>query len=83
MSNQTGKAAVETAIRPDAPRLTDESPFPMRSKYHGVPIGELPAWFLDLAVDWRVIREDYPQVIDYVNRNRGLIDTELEEDNRI
>jgi hypothetical protein len=63
--------------------LTDESPFPFGDKYGGKPMRDVPAWYLDLAVDWRCTRDRYPEVIDYVNRNRKALDAELKEQGRI
>jgi len=65
--------------------LTDTDPFPFRGSrtakhdFYGVRMQDVPAWYLDLCVDWRVIRERYPEIIDYVERNRVSIDAELEE----
>ena len=68
--------------RPATATLTDESFFPF-GKFAGAPMREVPAWYLDLAVDWRCTQDRYPEVIEYVERNRKTIDAELQEAGRI
>lgn len=57
--------------------LTDKSPMPF-GKYRGSYMGNLPAHYLDWlhGQSWL---EDWPDVLAYIERNRDVIDKELEE----
>jgi hypothetical protein len=55
--------------------LTDRDAMPF-GKYRGQPMERVPASYLDWlhGQDW--IRE-WPDVVDYIERNRDVIDSEL------
>ncbi len=54
--------------------MTPDSLFPCRfsRRYFGVPLDSVPVWYLRLAVEWRAVREQYPEVIVYVLEHVGL-----------
>jgi hypothetical protein len=58
--------------------LTDRDPFPTGKRFRGRPMEEVPAWYLDwfIGQPWA---EEYPQVREYVRRNRKALDLELTE----
>jgi len=59
--------------------LTDKSPCPVNGKYHDVPMEDVPARFLDWFRGQPHLLAKYPTVADYIQRNKKVIDWELED----
>ena len=61
--------------------LKDTDLFPF-GKNKGIPMEKVPASYLDWMIDqpWS---SKYPDVVEYVERNRKAIDMELKEQGRI
>ena len=63
--------------------LTDQDLCPVAGQYHGKPMEKVPASFLDWLDDQPWLSHKYPEVADYITRNRKAIDQELKEQGRI
>ena len=50
--------------------LDDNSPCPINGKYHGVPLGKVPASFLDWFLGQPHLVRKYPAVVEYCNNPR-------------
>lgn len=61
--------------------LKDSDPFPFGT-HKGKPMEKVPASYLDWVIDQSWINK-YPDIIEYVERNRKAIDMELKEQGRI
>ena len=59
--------------------LKDTDPCPVNGTQHGKPMQSVPATFLDWIVGTSWCKRKYPEVFDYVERNRKVIDKELKE----
>ncbi len=57
--------------------LTDKSPFPF-GKYKGQPMEKVPADYLDWLMGQPWI-DKWTAVVDYIERNRSIIDSELKD----
>lgn len=66
-----------TRKKRDKKMLQDKDPFPF-GKYRGVAMEKVPADYLDWVVGQTWI-DKWPAVVEYVERNRKLIDEELED----
>jgi Putative quorum-sensing-regulated virulence factor len=62
-------------------QLQDTDLFPF-GKYHGKKMEDVPADYLDFIHGQAWISK-YPAVLDYIERNRKVIDKELKEQGRI
>lgn len=58
--------------------LKDSDPFPF-GKYKGVPMRDVPASYFDWLRDWEGL-PNFPRVEAYMDRNKAIIDGELEAD---
>jgi hypothetical protein len=66
--------------------LTDQDPLPYGTKFRGKPMLKVPAWYLDytdetISAKKRLGKEvslDEESVLEYIERNRKVIDLELE-----
>ena len=61
--------------------LNDNDPFPFGT-HKGKPMEKVPATYLDWVQDQPWISK-WPDVVDYIERNRTAIDYELEEQGAI
>lgn len=61
--------------------ITDDYEFPF-GKYKGDKIGRVPADYLDW-LDGQAWIEKYPHIVDYIKRNRKVIDLELKRAGKI
>lgn len=59
-------------------QLNDESPCPIIGKYHNMPMGKVPAGYLDWFLGQKNLMEKYPAVLAYVEKNIKHIYYELE-----
>jgi len=59
--------------------LNDNSPCPVNGKHFGKRMEAVPASFLDWIVGQPWVDAKYPEVVRYVEKNRKVIDMELEE----
>ena len=64
-----------------AKKLTDKDRFPF-GIHKGKPMEKVPASYLDWVIDQSWISE-YPEIVEYIERNRKAIDMELKEQGRI
>ena len=58
-------------------KMNDGDPMPF-GRFHGEPIGKVPAWYLDNLRDANWL-DRYPAVAEYLERNAAAIDKELDE----
>lgn len=63
--------------------LTDKDRCPVSGEQFGKLMENVPAGFLDWLGDQPWAEKKYPEVVDYINRNRKVIDMELEEQGRM
>jgi hypothetical protein len=59
--------------------LTDKDPCPVQGQHFGKPMEKVPASFLDWMIDQPWASRKYPEVIEYIEKNRTAIDAELQE----
>lgn len=62
-------------------KLTDQDPFPY-GVHKDKPMEKVPASYLDWVIDQPWINK-WPEVVEYIERNRKAIDKELKEQGRI
>lgn len=60
--------------------LSDTSPCPVSGKYYNVPMGKVPAHFLDWFIGQPHLMWKYPLVMDYVARNKTAINQDLDRE---
>ena len=58
-------------------QMSDGDPMPF-GKFRDVPMGDVPAWYLDTLRDAEWL-DRYPAVAEYLERNAAAIDQELDE----
>ena len=61
-------------------KLLDSSPCPVSGKHTGKPMSAVPAAYLDWLVGQEHLCRKYPEVVEYVARNRHAIDEELDDE---
>lgn len=60
-------------------QLTDQSENPIPGKHYRIPMGKLPATFLDWLRGQPWLEKKYPTVAEYITRNKKVIDYELKK----
>ncbi len=61
-------------------KLLDSSPCPVSGKHVGRPMGTVPAAYLDWLVGQEHLCRKYPEVVEYVAKNRKAIDQDLDKE---
>ena len=62
--------------------LTDKDPCPVNGQHNGTPMEKVPAQFLLWVADQPWCQHKYPEVLEYVNKYRRLLEDEAEEEER-
>ena len=64
-------------------QLQDSDPCPVEGKHFGTKMEKVDASFLDWLDGQPWADRKYPEVVDYIKRNRKVIDMELREQGKI
>jgi hypothetical protein len=63
--------------------LSDTDPMPVAGVHLNKPMEKVPASYLDWLHGQPFLRRKYPEVYDYIERNRKAIDWELRRQGKI
>lgn len=59
--------------------ITDDTPCTINGKYFGVPLGEVPATYLDWCLGQEWFARKYPEVLAYIKKYEKVINRELKD----